>query len=616
MKRKSLKALIISLIASTVIFIPVLGTSQNVEAAVTSKDGGVEQSFSGVGFVSTNTKNLKNVVIEPEYMQTIARSQLPMINSWRAGTTWYYDSSNTKVYKNGLKALKYDYTLEKYAMQRAAEIIVSFEHKRPSGEKSGLGQFGYIGNGENIAVTMDPKGIDAKHIFELFKEDEYPYSGQGHRRNMLSAPYSWDCVGIACVRYNDCYYWVQTFGMTDKPDTIPTPAINGFRKMTVQLNPNILESKSADLTNLNEWVPKIKKGQTVELPEIDLKVRTEKTFPHWQIPVCGIPEWTSSNDSVVKINSEEQTITGVNAGSANVTMKEPITGTSKTVKVTVEDDSVPVKSVSIDVKESTLAIGEEKTLKATVDPSNASDKRITWSSSNPSVATVDKNGKVKAVKAGNATITAKTRSGGKTDSFKVAVLKTTDNGAMTLTVNDKTDWFFVKNGVVDYSYTGLARDTKGNWYFMTKGKYDKTYLGTSPSTTNPKGQFFVKNGTWDRTYTGLAHGLDKKWYFVTNGQYDKKTIGTTGSTTNPKGQFFVKNGTWDRTYTGLAKNVKDGKWYYVTNGQWDKKFVGLSSSTTNSKKVLYVKNGVWQSSYSGKITFNNKTYTIKAGKVV
>lgn len=68
--------------------------------------------------------------------------------------------------------------------------------------------------------------------------------------------------------------------------------------------------------------------------------------------------------------------------------------------------TVAVESVTLNKTELTLEVGGEETLTATVTPDNATDKTVTWSSDNTAVATVE-NGKITAVAAGNATITAK-----------------------------------------------------------------------------------------------------------------------------------------------------------------------------------------------------------------
>ena len=81
---------------------------------------------------------------------------------------------------------------------------------------------------------------------------------------------------------------------------------------------------------------------------------------------------------------------------------------------------VPVSSVSISGGDFELKVGASKQLSATVSPSNATDRAVSWKSSNASVATVDASGTVKAVKAGTATITA--TAGGESASVRVTVI--------------------------------------------------------------------------------------------------------------------------------------------------------------------------------------------------
>ena len=75
------------------------------------------------------------------------------------------------------------------------------------------------------------------------------------------------------------------------------------------------------------------------------------------------------------------------------------------------DDIISVKSITLNKTFLSLQTGQSETLAATVKPDNATNKTITWSSSDTSVATVDSNGKVTAVAAGNATITCTANDG-------------------------------------------------------------------------------------------------------------------------------------------------------------------------------------------------------------
>ena len=73
--------------------------------------------------------------------------------------------------------------------------------------------------------------------------------------------------------------------------------------------------------------------------------------------------------------------------------------------VNVEPNVVSVTSITLNKTSLSLQPGEEETLTATVKPDNATDKTVTWTSSNKNAATVENNGKVKAVATGSATIT-------------------------------------------------------------------------------------------------------------------------------------------------------------------------------------------------------------------
>ncbi len=556
-------------------------------------------------FPVTANAEIVQVKISPEYRQTVARSMLPLLNSWRAGSNWYYSPSNTKLYKSGLKALTYDYTLERYAMQRAAEIAISFEHTRPKGDAR-TGISGYMQFGENIAASTNVKAATSEYAMTMFKEENKPYSGQGHRRMMLSVPAAWDAIGIACVYYKGCYYWVQSFGVTSKPDTKSTTAVNGNKTMSVDIESSRITSKSADLTNLNTWTANLQKGQTDYLPQVELKVGLAETWPHTQADTAAVPDWTSSNKNVVAIDSAAGTITAVNSGTASATMKEPVTGVSKSKSVTVTDP-YEVTGVTLDKSSLTIDEGTSSSLTATVSPSTAGNKNVTWSSSNSSVATVSSTGVVKGLKAGTATITVKTVSGGKTASCKVAVKAKPVSGI----VKENGLYKIYLNGVVNTSYTGLNQAPDGIWYYFKNGVQEPAYSGVAKSTNGSL--YYVKNGVWNTTYTGLAqYNVDGKWYYVKAGRHVPTYTGITSST---NGQlYFAKNGVWDTTYTGLGQ-YSDGKWYYVKNGRHVPSYTGIAKSTNGS--LYFARNGVWDTTYTGLGQYSDgKWYYVKNGRHV
>lgn len=84
------------------------------------------------------------------------------------------------------------------------------------------------------------------------------------------------------------------------------------------------------------------------------------------------------------------------------------------------DDDVSVTGVSLDKTSAKLKVGDTLTLTAAVEPANATNKNVSWSSSDENVATVA-NGTVTAVAAGTADITVKTADGGKEATCTITV---------------------------------------------------------------------------------------------------------------------------------------------------------------------------------------------------
>ena len=137
--------------------------------------------------------------------------------------------------------------------------------------------------------------------------------------------------------------------------------------------------------------------------------------------------WSVTNGALPNgLTLENGTISGTPtaAGTSTFTVKanNNYGSDSKSLSITIgAQTNVPVTGVSLNTSTLNLIEGGTGTLIATVEPSNATNKNVTWESSNKSVATVDANGLVTAVSAGNATITVTTVDGGKTAACTVTV---------------------------------------------------------------------------------------------------------------------------------------------------------------------------------------------------
>ena len=132
-----------------------------------------------------------------------------------------------------------------------------------------------------------------------------------------------------------------------------------------------------------------------------------------------IVDWKSTDTNIVTV-SDNGVVKAVGVGTA--TVKVTVGDVSATCKVTVLQ---PVTGISLNKSSLTMdALGTFQ-MTASVYPDSANDKRITWSSSDPAIASVDENGLVTALKKGTATITAAAMDGsGVKSTCKVTVSNT------------------------------------------------------------------------------------------------------------------------------------------------------------------------------------------------
>ena len=130
--------------------------------------------------------------------------------------------------------------------------------------------------------------------------------------------------------------------------------------------------------------------------------------------------WGTSDDGVATV-SDSGVVTGVAAGNATITVTTTDGSFTATCAVEVTASTVAVTGVTVSPESDSIAINETLTLTATVAPENATDKSVSWSSSDDTIASVSDEGVVTGVAAGNATITVTTTDGGFTATCAVEV---------------------------------------------------------------------------------------------------------------------------------------------------------------------------------------------------
>lgn len=129
--------------------------------------------------------------------------------------------------------------------------------------------------------------------------------------------------------------------------------------------------------------------------------------------------WKSDNEEVATV--KQGVINALKAGSANITATTVDGNFSASCALTVIQKIVPVTGVSLPEEELSLAVGETKQLSATVLPLDATNQNVSWEVKDETVVSVDENGLLTALKAGETIVLVKTEEGGYKDYCLVSV---------------------------------------------------------------------------------------------------------------------------------------------------------------------------------------------------
>ncbi|MBR6159999.1 MAG: Ig-like domain-containing protein, partial [Lachnospiraceae bacterium] len=195
-----------------------------------------------------------------------------------------------------------------------------------------------------------------------------------------------------------------------KPTGTPAPKPTGTPapKPTPTASPVPVRIIEADSIKLNKKKVTVVKGKTVKLKAtIFPSDVTDRTVT-----------WKSSNKKVATVDKNGK-VKGKKKGTATITATTK-NGKKYKCKVTVKNP-VKVKSIKLNKKKATVKVGGTLKLKVTFKPKKPTNRKVTWKSSNKKIATVDKNGKIKAKKKGKVTITATSKDGKKKAKCKVTV---------------------------------------------------------------------------------------------------------------------------------------------------------------------------------------------------
>jgi uncharacterized protein YjdB len=176
--------------------------------------------------------------------------------------------------------------------------------------------------------------------------------------------------------------------------------------------------------------------------------------------------FTSGDESVATVD-ETGLVTAVGPGSTIITVTTNDGGMTATMDISVNR---AVTGVSLDVESASIDVDGTLQLTATIEPDDATDKSVTWSSSDDDIATVDDNGLVTAVSAGTAKITVITHSGFRTATAEITVIApdvpvtgvTLNVETLDLEINSSLRLFasVVPEDATDQSVTWSSSDTE------------------------------------------------------------------------------------------------------------------------------------------------------------
>lgn len=368
----------------------------------------------------------------------------------------------------------------------------------------------------------------------------------------------------------------------------------------------------------------VKKAIKVKKIKLNVSKLTLMNVRGYQLKVTFTPKnttnkkvtYASSNKKVATV-SKKGYVKAVKNGTATITAKSG--GKKATCKVTVKSPGVKVIKVTLSKTKLTLTKGKTYTIKATVYPSNATNKKVTYSSSKKSVATVTSAGKIKAVKKGTATITAK--AGSKKATCKVTVknasvacksiafttkklsLKVGSKANLKVTFNPSN----TSNKKLTYTSTNknVASVTSGGKVTAVKAGSATIIARTS---NNKKAECAVtvtadkKTKTYTYTITPIVSGLNSYYYVKTTDPDISNVVFKDNKTVYTTGDHLLKMDTTaysDVKYVNASKHqVKDG---YIFSGS------GVDGDVMNILKV--------SKDSSGKETYTDTTYTVTIPQV-
>lgn len=249
--------------------------------------------------------------------------------------------------------------------------------------------------------------------------------------------------------------------------------------------------------------------------------------------------WASSDAKVATVDVWGRVV-GLTPGETTITVTTASGKCTASCKVTVKE--IQATGVALNKTTTTVYIGEIDNLTATVTPDNASDKTVTWTSSNPAIATVGEDGKVTGVEIGKATITATTKNGISASCEVTVLVRTpTEPEQISLWKSDKAGYRGLFGAAADNGKTaGIGgwlsyKDGVAYWTENTTGAARKATLELSTGSKITISQVDAKDLAGNYTFYNYSFKTDgvSNTTIVNNGKRQHETVVEFKAVENP-----------------------------------------------------------------------------------
>ena len=249
----------------------------------------------------------------------------------------------------------------------------------------------------------------------------------------------------------------------ENPLTLTVQGVAGGNAVISAINENNIVVGYSHVT-VRQPVSSIKLSDTNVNINLDAKSIQLRAIVYPENALNKEVKWTSSNTSIASVSENglvrlikpgEVTIIATSVDNPNV---------MELCNITIE---IPVETVALDDKETTIYVGQSKRLNYTVMPLNASRNAVTWTSTNPNVANVDATGRVTAKQVGQTVIMLKSLDGGHSAYTTVNVRQIAEGIKFKETELELTtgqiyalDYTLIPNNATDGNLVWESSDTK------------------------------------------------------------------------------------------------------------------------------------------------------------